>query len=111
MIDAYVGLAIGVVVGVAGQLTLKLGAGGEGSFLAQLLRWQTILGLFFYGVAAFGYIYALRKLPVSVAFPSVSLSYVVVAVVAHYAFGEPLGWVQLAALAMIVGGVMLLNWG
>jgi small multidrug resistance pump len=39
----------------------------------------------------------------------VSLSYVVVAFIAHYAWGEPLGLPQLAGIALIAGGIVLLH--
>ena len=52
---------------------------------------------------------ALRKIPVSVAFPSVSLSYAIVAVLGHYLFGEPFGMKQIGGIVLIVGGVVLIN--
>jgi len=52
---------------------------------------------------------ALRKIPVSVAFPSVSLSYVVVAVAGHFLWNEPFGFTQIAGLALICGGVLVLS--
>ena len=47
--------------------------------------------------------------PVSVAFPSVSLSYAIVAVLGHFLFGEPFGIKQIGGIALIVGGVVLIN--
>ena len=58
---------------------------------------------------AFLYIFALRKIPVSVAFPSVSLSYALVAVLGHFLFGEPFGIKQIGGIALIMGGVVLIN--
>ena len=52
---------------------------------------------------------ALRKIPVSVAFPSVSLSYAIVAVLGHFLFGEPFGIKQIGGIALIMGGVVLIN--
>ena len=104
----YAVLAAAIVSGVIGQVLLKSGAGAE-SFLRQMLAPHTIIGLFLYGVAAFLYIIVLRKIPVSIAFPSVSLSYVVVAVIGHLLWNEPLGFYQIAGLVLIVGGVILIN--
>ena len=75
------------------------------SFLALF----SIVGLALYGSAAFMYIFALRKIPVSVAFPSVSLSYAVVAVMGHFLFEEPFGIKQIGGIVLIMGGVMLIN--
>ena len=104
----YVALAIGIVAGVGGQVLLKLGADAP-DFVSQLLRPSTLCGLALYGSAAFLYMMALRKIPVSVAFPSVSLSYAIVAVLGHYLFGEPFGMKQIGGIALIVGGVVLIN--
>ncbi|MCH2395876.1 DMT family transporter [Oceanibaculum sp.] len=101
-------LAIGILIGVAGQMLLKAGASGD-TLLKQFLSPQSILGLGLYFAAAVCYMYALRKLPVSVAFPSVSLSYVIVALLAYWTMGESLGPLKLAGIAMIVGGVFLIT--
>ena len=90
-----------------GQLLLKEGAASN-SLLAQLAAPQSILGLLFYFAAALCYMFALRKLPVSIAFPSVSLSYVLVVGAAYWLQDEPLGWAKLAGVMLICGGVFLL---
>lgn len=104
----YVALAIGIVAGVGGQVLLKWGADSP-DFVSQLMRPSTLAGLALYGSAAFLYIVALRKIPLSVAFPSVSLSYAIVAVLGHYLFGEPFGMKQIGGIVLIVGGVVLIN--
>ena len=104
----YVALGIGILAGIAGQLLLKAGADAP-DFVSQLLRPSTLAGLALYGSAAFLYLVALRKIPVSVAFPSVSLSYAIVAVLGHFLFGEPFGIKQIGGIALIMGGVMLIN--
>jgi small multidrug resistance pump len=102
-------LAGAVLCGVASQFLLKAGADQAPDFFAQLLRPMTIAGLAGYGVAAILYMLALRKLPVSIAYPSVSFSYVIVAILAHVFFDEPLGWQQMAGIVLVMGGVILLN--
>lgn len=104
----YAALAGAIVTGIGGQMLLKVGASAE-TLPAQLLRPSTIVGLLLYGLAAFLYMIALRKLPVSVAFPSVSLSYAIVAVMGHWLFHEPFGWQQIAGIVLIMGGVVLVN--
>ena len=104
----YVALAAGILAGIAGQMLLKAGAEAP-SFLAQLFRPATIFGLALYVAAAFLYIVALRQIPVSVAFPSVSISYAIVAVLGHFLFKEPFGLRQIGGIALIMGGVLLIN--
>ena len=55
------------------------------------------------------YIVALKKIPVSVAFPSVAASYAVVAVLAHVLWNEPFGWPQIGGIVLIGGGVLLIH--
>lgn len=114
MLFYYGALAAAVIVGVAGQLLLKSGAerseaAGMAGFLGQFLNPFTITGLGVYAVAALLYIVAIKRIPVSVAFPSVSLSYVAVAVAAHYLWNEPLGWPQFAGILLIAGGIFLIH--
>ncbi|HKV16674.1 MAG TPA: EamA family transporter [Reyranella sp.] len=110
MLVSYVALAIGILAGIGGQILLKQGADAP-DFLSQILRPSTLCGLALYGSAAFLYIIALRKLPVSIAFPSVSLSYAIVAVLGHFMFGEPFGLRQIGGIVLIVSGVVLINQG
>ena len=108
MMIYYVALGIGILAGIGGQLLLKAGADAP-DFVSQVLRPSTLCGLALYGSAAFLYIVALRKIPVSVAFPSVSLSYAIVAVLGHFLFGEPFGIKQIGGIALILSGVLLIN--
>ncbi len=104
----YGALALSILAGIGGQILLKTGADAP-DLWQQLLRPSTLVGLAFYGLAAFLYIIALRKIPMSVAFPSVSISYAIVAVLGHYLFGEPFGLKQIGGIVLIMGGVALIN--
>ncbi len=106
MIWFYLSLLAGILLGVVGQFLLKAGADGD-SLSAQYLAPQSILGLMFYFVAALCYMFALRGIPVSVAFPGVSVSYIVVVGVAHWRYDEPLGLNKLAGVLLICTGVFL----
>lgn len=108
MLIYYVVLGVGILAGIAGQMLLKMGSDAP-TLVEQVFRPSSLLGLALYGSAAFMYMFAIRKIPLSVAFPSVSLSYVIVAVLAFFLFGEPFGWKQAGGIALIMGGVMLIN--
>jgi small multidrug resistance pump len=103
-------LAAAIVTSMAGQTLLKAGAGAP-DFIAQLFDIRTMVGLCLYGGAALLYIIALRRIPMSVALPCTAVSYVAAALIGHYAFAEPLGATQIAAIALICGGVGLLAFG
>ena len=96
-----------ITTSMAGQTLLKAGAGAA-SFGAQLVDWRTLVGFCVYGAAAVLYIVALRRIPMSVALPCTAISYVAAALIGHYAFAEPLGFMHIGAIALICGGVVLL---
>ena len=109
MIINYSFLFIAILIGIGGQIAIKTGslnAVNESGFL--LLQPYIILGLGCYFTSALFYMYCLKKIPVSVAFPSVSLSYVAVALIAHYLWNEPFGTQHVIALLFILFGVLLL---
>ncbi len=101
-------LAAAICTSLVGQVLLKAGATGDGGFVSQLFRPTTVVGLACYGGAALLYIVALRKIPMSVALPCTAASYVAIALIGHFAFGESLGAMKLAAIGLICGGVVLL---
>src|SRR5207302_3147629 len=105
----YTSLVAAILFGIAGQIALKSAAEGSATITAQFLNPLTIIGLAIYIVAALCYILALKKIPVSIAFPSVAASYAVVAVLAHLLWNEPLGWPQLAGIVLIGSGVLLIH--
>jgi multidrug transporter EmrE-like cation transporter len=107
MMVYYLALGIAMLAGVGGQVLLKDGAAAP-NFVAQMLRPSTLGGLALYGFSAVAYIIALRKIPVSVAYPSVALSYALVGILGHFLFGEPFGLKQIGGLALIIGGVGLI---
>src|SRR5690606_22063117 len=79
----YLALAAAILGGIGGQLLLKAGSVGAAGTVEQLLRLPTLAGLGFYAASAVLYVIALRRIPVSIAFPSVSVSYAVIAVIGY----------------------------
>jgi multidrug transporter EmrE-like cation transporter len=104
----WLSLAAAILTSLGGQVLLKAGAIGEGGFITQIFRPTTIIGLIAYGGAAFLYIIALRKIPMSIALPCTAASYVAVAVIGHFMFGEALSTQKVAAIGLICGGVLML---
>ena len=107
----WLALAAAICTSLGGQVLLKAGAIGEGDFLAQVFRPTTIIGLAAYGGAAFLYIIALRKIPMSVALPCTAASYVAVAIIGYFMFGEHMSTQKVAAIGLICGGVLMLAMG
>ena len=105
----HTSLVAAILLGIAGQIALKSAAEASPTVIAQFLNPLTIVGLAVYIVAALCYILALKRIPVSIAFPSVAASYAVVAVLAHVLWNEPLGWPQLTGIVLIGSGVLLIH--
>ena len=111
-------LMTGVLLNAAAQLLLKAGTNrvGEFSFAldnivpvgSRLASSPFILGgLACYVVSVVVWILALSRVPVSVAYPMLSVGYVVNAVAAWLLFGESLGVQKLIGIGFIVIGVFL----
>jgi small multidrug resistance pump len=105
----YTSLVAAILFAVAGQIALKSAAENSASVIAQFLNPLTLIGLAIYLFGSFFYIFALRRIPVSIALPSVAASYALIAIVAHVMWNEPLGWPQVGGILLISGGVLLLN--
>ena len=109
MFPYYAALVAGIVLGVAGQIALKMGAEGTQTIALQFLHPATIIGFAIYVGAAILYMIALKKIPLSLAYPSVSIGYVIVGIIAHVMWQEPFGLPQMAGIVLIGGGILLLH--
>lgn len=108
----------GVLLNAGAQLLLKAGTNAIGHFefsTANIvpvgLRIATephiAAGLACYVVSVVVWILGLSRVPVSVAYPMLSLGYVVNAAAAWWLFGESLGAQKLAGIGFIIIGVWL----
>lgn len=104
----YLLLATAIAIAACGQILLKLGAMRSAANPGELVDIFTLLGLGAYGLGALCYIVVIKRIPISIAYPSVALSYVVVALAAHFLWHERLGAAQMAGIALIWGGVLML---
>ena len=115
---ALIAICSGVVLNCGAQLLLKAGVRPLGplaldwdSMLPVMLRWPILAGLACYVVSVILWIFALSRVDVSLAYPMLSLGYVINAVVAWWLFGETLGPTQIGGIALILLGVFLLGRG
>ena len=107
MIWFYLSLLLGIALAVVGQFLLKAAAEAE-SLSAQYFAPESFVGLMFYFAAALCYMFALRGIPLSVAFPAMSVSYILVVTVDYWRYHEPLGWSKLSGVLLICTGVLLI---
>jgi len=111
-------LLTGVLLNAAAQLLLKAGTNVLGiitftaeNWLPTLWKMSTqgyfVLGGLCYVVSLFVWIIGLSRVPVSVAYPLLSVGYVVNAIAAHYLFGEAVTVSRALGIGFIVIGVWL----
>lgn len=108
--NAYIALTAAIVLGVIGQIGLKFASSEAPRFwlVARLFNEYFAGAVIVYFLSVILYTYSLKTLPLSVAFPSVSVSYVAVAWLSHLIWQTPFGWREAAALLLILGGIALL---
>jgi len=116
-------LLSGVALNAAAQLLLKAATRITGPLVGDtgsvawtgagtlLLTTQFWLGLACYGVSLVVWVGALSRVPVSIAYPMLSLGYIVNAIAAAALFGEALGYAKVAGIGLIGLGVLLLSRG
>lgn len=108
----------GVLLNAFAQLLLKAGVRQMGAFdfsLANVLPVGRALatnlpifgGLSCYVVSVVVWILALSRVEVSMAYPMLSIGYVVNALLAWFLFGEAVGPQRLAGIAVIIAGVII----
>ncbi len=108
----------GVVLNATAQLLLKAGTNTVGEIqlatanLAPVatrlaLEPHFLVGMLCYGVSLVVWLVGLSRIEVSVAYPMLSLGYVLNAAVAWYWFGEAIGPMRIAGIGAIILGVWL----
>ena len=100
-------LFTGVLLNAGAQLLLKAGTNAAPLGLRLAIEPHILGGLACYGVSVVVWVIGLSKVPVSIAYPMLSLGYVVNAAAAWWLFGETLTPMRLAGIGIIVAGVFL----
>lgn len=108
----------GVLLNAAAQLLLKAGTNAVGHFdfhvdnilpigLKLAFEPHIMGGMACYAISLVIWIMALSRAPVSIAYPMLSIGYVINAFIAWHWFGEALAAQKLAGIGFIVVGVYL----
>jgi multidrug transporter EmrE-like cation transporter len=115
---AFALLFAGVLLNAAAQLFLKAGTNATGvvtltadDWLGTLARLATVppivAGIACYAVSVVVWILGLSRVPVSIAYPMLSLGYVVNALAAQWLFGEAVTLQRWIGIGFILLGVWL----
>ena len=115
---AFALILTGVLLNACAQLLLKAGTNAAGHFefhlenlipIGMKLAFQPYImgGMACYAVSLVVWIMALSRVPVSIAYPMLSIGYVINAFVAWQWFGEPLSAQKLLGIGCIMIGVYI----
>ena len=113
-------ILFGVFLNAAAQLVLKEGMLRIGYFVFSLeniipISMQAmmspfiLMGLFCYVLSVGIWLLVLSRVPVSYAYPMLSLGYIMNAAAAHYWFHEELSFTRIAGILVIICGVYLVS--
>lgn len=98
---------LSVLLGSTGQILLKLGV--KGSFVENLLNPQTVAGVVLYGLAFFTWLKVLSVMPLSKAYPFLSLNFVLVTFLSCFILHEPIGFRTFLGTFLCLAGVLVIN--
>jgi multidrug transporter EmrE-like cation transporter len=115
---AFALILTGVLLNASAQLLLKAGTNAVGHFefhldniipIGMKIAFQPYIlsGMVCYAISLVVWIMALSRAPVSVAYPMLSIGYVINAVIAYYWLGEPLAIQKMLGIGVIIIGVVL----
>jgi multidrug transporter EmrE-like cation transporter len=119
-LSTFLFIVAGVLLNATAQLLLKAGVQPIGAITVEwatllptaarvLAEWPIIAGLACYVVSVGVWIVGLSRVDVSIAYPMLSLGYVVNAVAAWWLFGEALGPARWAGMLLILAGVFVMS--
>ncbi|MGH9428783.1 MAG: DMT family transporter [Terriglobia bacterium] len=116
LLRAYFLLLVAILFGVAGQLLLKHGMLRRPEFrlrdLWGLARdFHILAGFCCYGIGTLLYFQVLARLDLSLAYPTVSLGYVLVIIISRVLFKESVTFTRWVAVLLICIGVALVGLG
>ena len=115
---AFAFLLSGVLLNAAAQLFLKAGTNALGiitltgenwidQFSRMALEPHLAGGILCYAVSVVVWIIGLSRVPVSIAYPMLSLGYIINAIAAHYLLGESVTLARWLGIGFIIIGVWL----
>jgi drug/metabolite transporter (DMT)-like permease len=121
MRDSILLILFAVGCGITGQLSLKLGMVQNGridsdaltqplQIAAQVLSSPLVLGgLAFYAVGAIAWVTVLSRVPLSLAYPNLALSYAFTPVLAWLLLGESVPSLRWLGIGVICLGVLIVS--
>lgn len=112
----WIGLIMTPLTVAGGQILFKMASGrmegsGLSSFTSLILDPVFIIAVAIYASATFLWVFVLRAVPLSIAYPFMSLSFVLVPLLAALFLGEALSMRYFFGAVLIIGGLIVVNAG
>jgi len=120
--NAKIVVALAIALAAVGQIVMKKGLSlipvtnlsvtNLAPFLYRVVKSPTIItGFLLYGVSSILWLFALSKVELSLAYPMLAGSYVIVAIISYYLFGEHFTITRMVGLGIIATGVIVISQG
>lgn len=104
---SYIALFVSIGFGIIGQLLMKHTMSNKADdFLTWSFIQQLGLALTIYTLGVMNWIYALRSVKLSIAYPLTSLNYVGILLGSYYFFDETVTWIRVVGVILIFVGVL-----
>lgn len=103
-----------MLLAIVGQFFLKKGVLASSltpsveSFVKTVFTPYVLLGFLLYGASSVFWLFVLQKFPLSVAYPALSLTYVVIVALSIFALKEPVTSFKMVGVLLIIAGVYFL---
>lgn len=112
-------LIVGVLINASASILIKVSSmpprklpSFSTPITTWIVNWPFWTGVAAYGLAFLLYVYALSLFPASVAHPIITAGAIaVVATVAGLVLGEPLSWLTIAGIVVVMLGVLMIAFG
>lgn len=98
-------MACGSFLAAGAQILFKVMSPGG---YWELCSAKGLLALFMYGVSFLLFFYALKKVPLNLAYQFTVLTYILICVGCHFILGEQIVYRQLLGIAVVAGGLALI---
>lgn len=96
-----------IVLSSTAQVCLKLVMRGRTVGIHLLAEPLLYFGFFLYGVSAVLWLGVLAKLPLVIAYPLVSLNFILVAIGGAWILHERVSWAMMGGLVLIIAGIIV----
>jgi len=111
----YFALGISIILNALSLILLKLYAlsaettHGKTTILRKLFDFRLVISVIAYGLAAISWLIALLGVDLMVAYPTLSLTYVIIGLIAPRLFSEEISRKRWSGILLIVAGVIIMN--